>query len=110
MQYLMPTDQVKPPQPDPIKLMDAQSKMISAQAQMHTAEQIDVKDQRLAAMNAGKLNVEQQKVAVSALDHDRSQDRMDIETAVKLDIARREMELEEKMRPEELKGIVSPNV
>lgn len=107
-QYLMKPDQIQPPKPDPLKMMEAQAKMLSAQAQMTMAQNGQQKDQRLAALDQGKLNIDQQKVSVTALDHDRSQDRMDVETAVKLDIARREIQLEEEMRPQEVKAMLIP--
>jgi hypothetical protein len=108
-QYLLTPDKVKPPQPDPLKMAEAQAKTTSAQAQMVTAQSNASENQRLAAYDEAKLNQDQQKIAVQAMDHDRTHQRQDTETASRITIAEREMALEEKMRPEELKGIVAPN-
>lgn len=108
-QYLLPPDQVKPPQPDPIKMTQAQAQQTSAQAAMLTAQANQEKDKRLEAFDAGRLQLEQGKLLVTSMDHDRTHDRQDAETAKKMEISEREMALEEQMRPEELKGIVAPN-
>jgi hypothetical protein len=107
--YLLPPQQVQPPQPDPIKMMTAQAALLSAQASMKTATANESKDQRLAAVDAAKINQGQQDLAIKAMDHDRTHSRQDLETSAKINVAQREMALEEKMRPEELKGVVAPN-
>lgn len=109
--YITPPSQVQPPQPDPIKMAEVQAKTKLADAAMLTATSNADKNQRLAAYEDGKLQLDGQKLQLDAVEKDRDHDRRDLETAARVDVAHRQMALEEQMRPQEaqLKAVVSPN-
>lgn len=107
--FLLTPDKVQPPKPDPLKTAEVQAKTTSANAQMLLAQSAAEKDKRLEAFDAAKIAQQQTDQAVKAADLQHTHARQDAEVASRISIAEREMQLEERMRPQELKGIVSPN-
>ena len=89
--YLNP--QAPPPQPDPIKMQEVQTKQQSAQANMVQAQTAQFKEQRLSQHDDKKLQVQ----VLKAMDHDRTHNRQDIETAARIDTANRELELQHEL-------------
>lgn len=110
--YITPPGQVPPPQPDPIKMGELQVKQQQAQAATITAQSNAQKNQRLAAFEQLKLQLDEAKLHLEALEKDRTNDRLDLETANRISIANQEMELEQQMRPQEAKAqaIINPKV
>lgn len=102
--YLLPPQQVKPPQPDPLKVAEVQAKTVASQAQMLTAQTTAEKDKRLAAVDAAKISQGQQQIVIDAMEHDRTHTRQDLETANNINVSQREIALEEEMRPQELQA------
>lgn len=107
--YITSPQQVQPPQPDPIKMGELQVKMMDAKTRMLTAQTNDAKNQRNAAYEEGKLQVDQARLRLDTMVADRTADRQDLDTSARVDIAYREMALEEKVRPEEAKATASIN-
>jgi hypothetical protein len=107
--YLKAPDKAKPIQPDPLKVQELQIKDKQAQAQLLAAQAQMARDQRLAQIDSAKLQQGNQKLALESLDHDRTHNRQDLETAARINVANREMRLEEEMRPEELDAKLSPH-
>jgi hypothetical protein len=107
--YITSPDKAQPVQPDPLKVKELGIKDKTATAALITAQGTVAKDQATAQSDAQRTHLDQQKIALQAIDHDRTSDRQDLDVANRVQIAQREMKLEENMRPRELKGIVSPN-
>jgi hypothetical protein len=99
--YITPNFQ--PPQPNPIPMMEAKAKQDTAQAAVMTAQAKATTDQRMAAYEEGKLDFEGKKLMLTAMEKDRDLNRRDLESVARVDVAHRQMALEEKMRPEEAK-------
>jgi hypothetical protein len=109
--YLTPPNQVPPPQPDPMAVKQLENETMKAQAALITAQSTQGKVQANAQIDQAKVGLEQNKAAVDAMVKQRDADRKDLDIHNKVDVAQREMALEETMRPEEIKqtNIVSPN-
>ena len=93
--YLNPN--APPPQPDPIKMQETQAKVQSAQATMVQANTAQFKEQRLAAHDDKKLQVQLADMHLKALDHDRTHNRQDTEVAARIMTADRELELQHEL-------------
>ena len=108
--YVKDPSKAPPPKPDPIKMQEAQTKDKQASAQLLAAQSQAQLNQAKEHDEDIKLHQAQQKIMLNALDHDRRETRQDAETAARIDVAQREMRLEERMRPKEvsLKANVSP--
>jgi hypothetical protein len=106
--YLKRADQVKPIEPDPMKTQELQIKSKLADAAMLTAQNGQQRDETLANLDAHKIKQKDHALVITSLNHDRTNDRQDAETAARIDVAQREMRLEEHMRPEELDAKVAP--
>jgi hypothetical protein len=109
--YITPPNMVPPPQPDPLKTRELDIKQTTAQAAMLTAQAKQTDDERRAAYEAGKLQLDQVREQVGAMEKDRTLNRQDLETAARVDVADRQMALEEQLRPQEIqaKAVISPN-
>lgn len=105
--YLDPNAQAPGPNPLQVRELDIKDKV--AQAALLQGQAAVDKDKRVTSLDASRLALDQNKNAVSALEQDRTQDRHDIETAHKIDIAEREMVLAEEAPITESKAIISPN-
>lgn len=106
--YITAPDKVQPPPPDPLKTQELAIKDKEA-----TADLIDAQvKQKTAADNQQasgiKMHQDQQKIVLSALDHDRTHDRQDLETTSRINIANREMKMAEKTPPTNREAIVAP--
>jgi hypothetical protein len=88
-----------------------ENETMKAQAALITAQSTQGKVQANAQIDQAKVGLEQNKAAVDAMVKQRDADRKDLDIHNKVDVAQREMALEETMRPEEIKqtNIVSPN-
>lgn len=93
--YLDP--KAPPPQPDPLKVQEVQAKVTSANASMTQAQSAAQKDQRLAAMDQGKLDLQQRDQMVKALDHDRTHDRQDLETVARIHQGQEQLGIEHQL-------------
>jgi hypothetical protein len=109
--YLTPPNQVPPPQPDPMAVKKLENETMKAQAALITAQSTQGKVQANAQIDQAKVGLEQNKAAVDAMVKQRDADRKDLDIHNKVDVAQREMALEETVRPTEVKqtNIVSPN-
>ena len=109
--YLTPPDKVPPPQPDPMAVQQMQNETMKAQAALITAQSTQGKVQANAQIDQAKVSLEEQKAIIDAQIKQRDAARKDLDIQNKVDVAQREMALEETMRPEEIKqtNIVSPN-
>jgi hypothetical protein len=107
--YLLTPDKAGPPPgPDPIKMGELQVKQQLAQAANTQAQAANDKNQKLLAIDSERINVDKAKLKLTAMDHDRTNDRHDLETAAKIDIGEREMVMLEKAPPAAEKAIVAP--
>lgn len=109
--YLTPPDKVPPPQPDPMAVKQMQIEELKAQAAMVTAQATQGKAQATAQFDQAKVSLDQQKAALDHQIKQRDAERKDLDVHNRVDVAQREMALEETMRPQEVKqtNIVSPN-
>ena len=108
-QYLTPPSQAKPPPgPDPIKMGELQVKQQLAQAALAQSQAANDKNQKLLAIDSERINVEKAKLKLTSMDHDRTNDRHDLETAAKIDIGQREIAMLEAHPPTDDKGVVAP--
>lgn len=108
--YITPPQQAQPPKPNPLQMAEVQAKTTAAQAALITAQAKQTSEQRNAAFEAGKLQQSNAKLHLEAMEKDRTAERQDLETMSRVSIAERQMQLEEKMRPEEAKqtAIINP--
>jgi hypothetical protein len=106
--YLKPANSVPPIQPDPLKAGELKVKQTMADAAMLTAQNGQQRDQTLAALDQKKITQGEQKLVIAAQNHDRTNDRQDAETAARINVSKREMALEERMRPDELDAKLQP--
>jgi hypothetical protein len=100
--YLDPN--APPPQPDPIKMQEVQAKTTTANASMLTAQTKQQDANRLYSLDQTKVTQNAANLHLQALDHDRTNDRQDAETAAriqqgaeKLDIEREKVESTERV-------------
>ena len=93
--YLDPN--APPPQPDPLKTRELDIKEKSADANITQANAAVQKDNRLAAMDEAKFQLEQGGLKIKALDHDRTHDRQDAETASRIQVADKQLEIEQQL-------------
>lgn len=106
--YITAPDKAKPMQADPIKTAEVAAKTKQADASMLTAQTAQSKSQWQSQIDQAKTQYENARLHLEAMTADRENDRKDTEVFDRIHVANREMALEEKMRPKELKGIVSP--
>jgi hypothetical protein len=107
--YLLTPDKAAPPPgPDPIKMGELQVKKQLADAAQTQAQAAGDKNQKLLAIDSERINVDKAKLKLTAMDHDRTNDRHDLETAAKIDIGQREIKLLEEAPPAAEKAIVAP--
>jgi hypothetical protein len=71
----------QPPPPDPIKMQEAQAKQVTAQATVMTAQSAQAKEQRLVIEGQQKHELKQHDLTMKVLDHDRTNNRQDADTA-----------------------------
>lgn len=109
--YLSTPDMVPPPQPDPMMVQHMQNESMKAQAALITAQATSGKVQANTEIEHSKVQLDTEKAHIDAAIKQRDAARKDIDVENRVDIAQREMALEENMRPAEIKqtNIVSPN-
>jgi hypothetical protein len=106
--YLLTPDKVQPTPPDPFKTRELDIKDKLATAALQQGAAATDKNQKLLAIDSERINVDKAKLKLTSMDHDRTNDRHDLETAAKIDIGQREMVLLEKAPPAAEKAIVAP--
>lgn len=107
--YLLTPDKaLPPPGPDPIKMGELQVKQQLAAAANTQAGAANDKNAKLLAIDSERINVDKAKLKLTSMDHDRTNDRHDLETASKIDIGQREMVMLEKAPPASLKDVAAP--
>jgi hypothetical protein len=106
--YLTLPAKTQPLPPDPIKTGELQVKQQLAQAALLQGQAAQDKNAKLLAIDSERINVDKAKLRLTSMDHDRTNDRHDLETAAKIDIGQREMVLLEKAPPAAEKAIVAP--
>jgi hypothetical protein len=105
-QWLLPPNQVQPPQPDPLKVQELQIKGKAADANLLNA-QTNAQDSKVNALKEGaKHDLEQEKASMQAHLHGMDQSRKDAETMNRINVANREMDLAE--RTEHREAFLSP--
>lgn len=108
--YITPPDQVQPPEPDPLKKMEAEARMKQADASLMTAQAAMSKVSNTAALDANKAEREAVEMEIDAADKVRTAERQDADVANRIEISQREMKLAEQMPMEgtESRSIISP--
>lgn len=79
--YLDPNAPPPQPQPDPIKVQEAQAKTTTAQAAVISAQSTQAKEQRLMIEGQQKNDLKRHDLTMKILDHDRTNNRQDADTA-----------------------------
>ena len=90
--YLDPN--APPPQPDPLKVQEVQAKTTASQATMLTAQTKQQDANRLYALDQTKVEQKASEIKLKALDHDRTNDRQDMETTSRVQVAAAQLGLE----------------
>lgn len=90
--YLDPN--APPPQPDPIKVQEVQAKTTSANASMVTAQTKQQDANRLYSLDQTKVQQNAAQLHLQALDHDRTHDRQDMETAARVQQGQEQLDIE----------------
>ena len=106
--YLTLPAKTQAPPPDPFKTRELDIKQQLATAALQQGQAAGDKNQKLLAIDSERINVDKAKLKLTSLDHDRTNDRHDLETANKIDIGQREIKMLEAHPPTEDKGIVAP--
>lgn len=106
--YLTLPSKTQAPPPDPFKTRELDIKQQLATAALQQGQAATDKNQKLLAVDSERINVDKAKLKLTSLDHDRSNDRKDLETAAKIDIGQREIKMLEAHPPTEDKGVVQP--
>jgi hypothetical protein len=105
--YITPPDQVQPPQPDPLAVKELEIKDKSASAQMIVAQAKAAEAQVKPQVEMTKAQQKSQDTLMRALDSDRTNDRQDLETASRVNVAQREMSLAETV--EKQQAFIAPD-
>lgn len=92
--YLDPNAPPVQQQPDPIKMQEAQAKTTTAQAAVATAQAAQTKEQRLAVEGQQKNDLKRHDLVMKALDHDRTNNRQDADTAHRIVHDQEELQLQ----------------
>jgi hypothetical protein len=79
--YLNPKAPPVQQQPDPIKMQEAQAKQTTAQATVLSAQSAQAKEQRLVVEGQQKHELKSHDLTMKVLDHDRTSNRQDADTA-----------------------------
>jgi hypothetical protein len=107
--YLERPENVQPPQPDPMAMKELEIKEKQAQAAVTNA-QVNVKKLDIEILKEkNKHELEMAKLAQTASKNERDATRQDADTANRIDVAQRELELAEKVEPEGQRAIFSAN-
>jgi hypothetical protein len=106
--YLTLPAKTQPAPPDPFKTRELDIKDKLATAALQQGAAATDKNQKLLAIDSERINVDKAKLRLTSMDHDRTNDRHDLETAAKIDIGQREMVMLEKAPPAAEKAIVAP--
>ena len=104
-----PQELPPPPPPDPLKMKELENQGLQAQAALITAQANAKKVEQDGQLGELKLMLEQMKTEITAMKAQRDADRQDMDTANRIDVAQREMELIENAPPESSTNIASPN-
>ena len=99
-QYLNPN--APPVQPDPIKMQELQIKDKAASANVMQAQGAQTKESRLAALDQSKLQMEGVQTQLKAMDHDRTHNRQDAETASRIQMSEQELQVQKELEKEAL--------
>jgi hypothetical protein len=94
--WLAPPNQVKPPQPDPLKVQEVQAKTQTAAAALMNAKANMQHEGTRGMVDSAKVKLDAQRNVMQSMDHDREQKRKDVDVANKVNIAQRKMDLEER--------------
>lgn len=106
--YLKSPDKAQQPQPDPLKVKELQIKEMLAQAAVMQAKAHVSKDQRLAAVDASKVELAAQQYQTDTMFAHRDAERHDAESISRIDIADREMEIEENLPDSQRTASINP--
>jgi hypothetical protein len=107
--YLERPENVEPPKPDPMAMKELEIKDKTAEAALQNAKAAFVKIEAEAKLAILKAEIEKMKLEETINNNERENTRQDAETANKIDVSQREIELAEKVPPEGQRGIFSPN-
>lgn len=107
--YTITPDKLPKPQPNPIELGKVQAMMKQADAALTSAQAAATKSQASLHHEAIRTDLDERKFQQQVVEDNREQDRKDIETASKINVAQRELVLAEQLPPESQRGILSPN-
>ena len=107
--YLKRPEEVEPPQPDPIVMRELEIKDKQAQASLLKAQADMAQIQLETKLKLAQMEIDKIKFAQEAVIKQGDADRKDAETANRIDVAQRELELAEQVPPEGQRGIFSAN-
>lgn len=92
--YLNPNAPPPQPQIDPIAKQEADAKTLTAQASMTGAQTASFKEQRLAVNDDKKEQLKAVDLHLKAMDHDRNNQRQDVDTAARIVQGQQEIQLQ----------------
>jgi hypothetical protein len=107
--YLERPENVKPPGPDPMKMKELEIDDKKAEAALQNAKAQFVKIEAETRLAVLKAEIEDKKLQLQLRKQEQDAIRQDADTANRIDVSQREIELAEKVPPEGQRGIFSPN-
>ena len=105
--YITPPEKLPPQQPDPFRVAEMEVEKMKAQAAMITAKAAETKVQNHADIESMKMTLQQMQAQFDNLMKQHEDHRKDSDIANKIDVAQREMSLEETADPANTTTIVS---
>jgi hypothetical protein len=107
--YTITPDKLPQPQPNPIEMGKVQAMLKQADAALTTANAAANKSQVSLHHEEVRTQLDERKFQQTVIEDNREQDRKDIETASKINVAQRELQLAEELPATSQRGILSPN-
>jgi cell fate (sporulation/competence/biofilm development) regulator YlbF (YheA/YmcA/DUF963 family) len=107
--YIKPPKTYQPPGPDPIEMGKVEAQKMTAQATLITAEAAAKKSDVAEHHEALRTQNDTAKTQATVTKMQRDGDRQDLDTVNRVDVSQREIELAEKVPPENQSGIFSAN-
>lgn len=95
--YITAPDKVTPPGPDPLKTRELDIKEKAVNASTMTAQASIAKVQKSLAIDSTRVENDQHRMQLDAMDKDRTHNRQDLETASRIDVEQDRVEIERRL-------------
>lgn len=95
--YITSPDKATPPGPDPMKTRELDIKEKAVNASALTAQASIAKVQKSLAIDSTRVENDQHRMQLDAMDKDRTHNRQDLETASRIDVEQDRVEIERRL-------------